>query len=219
MNLSQYCFHFSFWFFSHQACGILAPRPGIEPVAPTLEGKVLTTGPPEKSLGLFLHLLYDGDNHDTVYVGAHPIQGPAEAPVHIWTPRLCSFLDQTCLFRKTVSFSRAETTSPVSWAAQHHLLLETESATSVSCAPARDDGQQPPRLHGNLLFLEISLLDSGSLASWGWPGWGLFWRHWSGEGTTIVGRDELSPLPCLGASSRFHGTSLVGFLGALRWTV
>ena len=29
-----------------QACGILASWPGIEPVPPTLEGKVLTTGPP-----------------------------------------------------------------------------------------------------------------------------------------------------------------------------
>ena len=29
--------------------GILAPRPGIEPVPPALEGKVLTTGLPEKS--------------------------------------------------------------------------------------------------------------------------------------------------------------------------
>ena len=31
------------------ACGILVPRPGIEATAPTLEGEVLTTGPPGKS--------------------------------------------------------------------------------------------------------------------------------------------------------------------------
>ena len=31
------------------ACGILAPRPGIEPAPPALGGEVLTTGPPEKS--------------------------------------------------------------------------------------------------------------------------------------------------------------------------
>ena len=36
-----------FWFFGHEACGILAPRPGIEPA---VESKVLTTGPPGKSL-------------------------------------------------------------------------------------------------------------------------------------------------------------------------
>ena len=40
-----------FWFFGHEACGILAPRPGIEPAPPELEGEVLTTGPP----GKFLH--------------------------------------------------------------------------------------------------------------------------------------------------------------------
>ena len=38
-----------FCFFGQEACGILAPRPGIEPTTPALEGKVLTTGLPEKS--------------------------------------------------------------------------------------------------------------------------------------------------------------------------
>ena len=32
-----------------EACGILIPRPGMEPVSPALEGGALTTGPPEKS--------------------------------------------------------------------------------------------------------------------------------------------------------------------------
>ena len=41
-----------FWFFGPGACGILAPQPGIEPAPPALEGKVLTTGPPEKSQDL-----------------------------------------------------------------------------------------------------------------------------------------------------------------------
>ena len=39
-----------FWFLGHQACGILIPWPGIEPIPPELEGKVLTTEPPRKSL-------------------------------------------------------------------------------------------------------------------------------------------------------------------------
>ena len=39
-----------FWFFGLKVCGILAPQPGIEPTASALEGKVLTTGPPVKSL-------------------------------------------------------------------------------------------------------------------------------------------------------------------------
>ena len=38
------------WFFGHEACGILAPQPGIEPTPPALEGEVLTTGSPGKSL-------------------------------------------------------------------------------------------------------------------------------------------------------------------------
>ena len=32
-----------------EACGILAPEPGIKPVSPALEGRFLTTGPPGKS--------------------------------------------------------------------------------------------------------------------------------------------------------------------------
>ena len=31
------------------ACGILVPRPGLEPVSPALESGFLTTGPPGKS--------------------------------------------------------------------------------------------------------------------------------------------------------------------------
>ena len=38
------------WFFSREACGILASQPGIEPAPSAMEGKVLTTGPPGKSL-------------------------------------------------------------------------------------------------------------------------------------------------------------------------
>ena len=38
-----------FWFFGREACGILAPQPGIEPATPALEGEVLTTGLPGKS--------------------------------------------------------------------------------------------------------------------------------------------------------------------------
>ena len=41
---------FFFLFFGREACGILAPRPGIELTPPGLEDKVPMTGPPEKSL-------------------------------------------------------------------------------------------------------------------------------------------------------------------------
>ena len=38
------------WFFGLEACGILAPQPGIEPTSPAWEVEVLTTGLPGKSL-------------------------------------------------------------------------------------------------------------------------------------------------------------------------
>ena len=37
-------------FWGHEACEILAPQPGIEPVPPALEGEFLITGPPGKAL-------------------------------------------------------------------------------------------------------------------------------------------------------------------------
>ena len=39
-----------FCFLGHEACGILAPQPGTEPVPLALEGEVLTARPPGKSL-------------------------------------------------------------------------------------------------------------------------------------------------------------------------
>ena len=44
LNLFQYCFCFTFWAFSHGACGILGPpRLGSEPISTAPEGKVLST--------------------------------------------------------------------------------------------------------------------------------------------------------------------------------
>ena len=57
----QYCFCFTFYFFfGWEACGILALQPGIEPAPPALEGEVLTTGPPGKSLYNFFKNLFQG---------------------------------------------------------------------------------------------------------------------------------------------------------------
>ena len=36
----QYCFRFMFCFLGHEACGILALPPGIEPTSSALEGEV-----------------------------------------------------------------------------------------------------------------------------------------------------------------------------------
>ena len=49
LTLLQYCFCcFMFWFFGQEACGILAPQPGIECI-PCTGRQVLNTGLPGKS--------------------------------------------------------------------------------------------------------------------------------------------------------------------------
>ena len=45
-----------------EARGILAPRPGIEPMSPALAGRFLTTGPPGKSC---LHFLIRGERRES----------------------------------------------------------------------------------------------------------------------------------------------------------
>ena len=50
LNLLEYCFCFMFWFSNRKVYGTPAPRPGIEPASFALEGEVLTTGLPGKSL-------------------------------------------------------------------------------------------------------------------------------------------------------------------------
>ena len=53
LNLSQYRFCFMSWLFGTEAHGILAPQPGTEPVPPAVEGKILISGPPGRSLFCF----------------------------------------------------------------------------------------------------------------------------------------------------------------------
>ena len=43
-----------FWFFGLAACGILIPRPGMEPIPRALEGQVLANGPLGKPLETML---------------------------------------------------------------------------------------------------------------------------------------------------------------------
>ena len=54
-----------FCFFSHKACGILAPRPGIEPTPHALEGDVPTTGPPGKSPKSMLNITLERASQNT----------------------------------------------------------------------------------------------------------------------------------------------------------
>ena len=49
LNLLQYCFWFTFWFFGLEVCGMLALQSEVKPEPPALEGQVLTPGPPGKS--------------------------------------------------------------------------------------------------------------------------------------------------------------------------
>ena len=53
LNLLQYGFCFTFWFFGGETCGILAPRPGIKATSSALKGEVLETGQPGKFLFKF----------------------------------------------------------------------------------------------------------------------------------------------------------------------
>ena len=55
--LKKYYFYLKCWFFGCDACGILAPRPGIKPTPPASEGEGLTTGSPGKSL-LFVDFFF-----------------------------------------------------------------------------------------------------------------------------------------------------------------
>ena len=41
MNLLQYCFYFTFWFFGLEVHGILPHQLGMDPIPSALEGKVL----------------------------------------------------------------------------------------------------------------------------------------------------------------------------------
>ena len=56
-----------FWFFGHEACGILAPHLGIKPALSALKSEVLTTRLPRKSVYIILisflssQLVYSGD--------------------------------------------------------------------------------------------------------------------------------------------------------------
>ena len=43
LNLLQYCFCLMFWSFGPEAGRVLAPKPGIKPIPPALEDRILIT--------------------------------------------------------------------------------------------------------------------------------------------------------------------------------
>ena len=55
LNSLQYCSCFVFWVFSHEACGVFAPWPKMEPTPPALKGEILTTESPGKSQGFHFY--------------------------------------------------------------------------------------------------------------------------------------------------------------------
>ena len=81
LNLLQYCFCFMFWFSGHEACGILAPSPGMEPATPSLEGEILTTGLPGKSL----HCLFNSSPQPETVEGPG-IEGGGWGEEHVSSP-------------------------------------------------------------------------------------------------------------------------------------
>ena len=52
-----------------EACGILVPRPWIEPITPALEGEVFTTGGPGKSPDSFSGLTEDRGGYSSGHPG------------------------------------------------------------------------------------------------------------------------------------------------------
>ena len=58
-------------------CGILVSGPGIEPMSSGLEGKLLTTGPPEKLLYLTVNLRHSAGCISCLYTGEQAIQLPS----------------------------------------------------------------------------------------------------------------------------------------------
>ena len=57
-RLSMLLFYVFCLSFSQESCGVLAPRPRVEPASPALKGKGLTAGPPGKSLKIYFGLNY-----------------------------------------------------------------------------------------------------------------------------------------------------------------
>ena len=53
LNVLKYCFSFMFWCFGQETWSVLAPWPGIEPIPPAVEGEILSSGPPGKSVYYF----------------------------------------------------------------------------------------------------------------------------------------------------------------------
>ena len=70
----------------YTACGILVPRPGIEPVPPALQGTFITTGPPGKSQEYWLFKTFIYLWLHRVFVAAHglPLRAASGGSSLLW---------------------------------------------------------------------------------------------------------------------------------------
>ena len=141
------CLHFMFWFFGHEACGILAPPPEIEPILPELEGRVLTIGPPGKSHRAF----FEGaatrsskqeERHSPLHHGCHCVTD---------LPNLG--LISACLARLLSSFMAFISYFPRAWDRWHSALLSLTSlqggaARLLACLPEPERLSSPLRDRG-----------------------------------------------------------------------
>ena len=75
-----------FWVFHREACGILALQPGTGLPPPSLEGKVLTIGPPEKSLTFYTKptLSIYRNTHTLTFTQAHRHTFPVILPTLVF---------------------------------------------------------------------------------------------------------------------------------------
>ena len=89
LNLLQHCLCFMCWLFGPEACGIPATGPGIEPAPPALEGEVLTTGPPGKSLFVILNEVAFDIFFFWCFRVSNPVWGRSgkEGPLRKWNMR------------------------------------------------------------------------------------------------------------------------------------
>ena len=139
MNLLQYSFCYMFCFYGHEACGILAARPGTEPTPPALEGDVITTGLPGESPEIFLFLFshkiwaLEGDlfllsAHVLCFVSAqvfHILCSPATW-IHWVAKKYCGFPFRTQFPRRDFSWMFWDHYLNKSWLFKQELRDEPE---------------------------------------------------------------------------------------------
>ena len=94
------------------ACRILVPRPGTELVFPALQGRLLTTGPPGKSLIIVLICISLTISHEEIFPCAY-----------------CPFVSslEKCLFRPSVGLHPLNGTTTTTSTTKHRFLTLSQA--------------------------------------------------------------------------------------------